>query len=137
DVRIGGRHGISAIGRQRIGIQGLPPPARRLWSDHGSNPLPTSRSSLSAADLRLAGLRPLPAISRAQPLSRLLVGAARGTVALSQGGESPPDRAGRNPLHQRQIPSALILARPRAALRSARPRSRPSGRPRSSPTQST
>ncbi len=29
DVRIGGRHGIS-IGRQRIGIQGLPPPARRL-----------------------------------------------------------------------------------------------------------
>src|SRR5262249_59198171 len=82
DVRIGGRHGISAIARQRIGLQGLPPPARRLWSDHGANPLPTSRPSLSAADLRLAGLRPLPEISAAQPLSSVLAGDARGTAAL-------------------------------------------------------
>src|SRR5262249_5899925 len=110
DVRIGGRHGISAIGRQRIGFQGLPPPARRLWSDHGANPLPTSRSSVPAADLCLAGLRPLPAVSRAQPLSRLLAGDARGAAALGHGRACPPDQAGRNPLHQRRIPSALTSA---------------------------
>src|SRR5258708_13704413 len=90
DVRIGGRHGISAIGRQRIGFQGLPPPARGLWSDHRANPLSASRSSLSAADLRLAGLRPLPEISRAQPVSRLLARAAPPPAAFAPAPPSPP-----------------------------------------------
>jgi len=54
-------------------------------------------------------------VSRPQPVSRLLAGDARGTVAFGHGRACPPDQADRNPLHRRRIPSALNLTRARRA----------------------
>src|SRR5262249_46564133 len=61
-----------------------------------------------AAALCLAGLRPLPGIPGAQPLSAFLAGDARGPAAFGHGRPCPPHQAHRNPLDQRRIPFALI-----------------------------
>src|SRR5229473_1201946 len=96
-------HGI-----QERCIQRFSTPARRLRSDDGANPLPASRSSLLAANLRLAGLRSLPAISGAQPLSGVLAREARGTALFGDGRPFAPDQARRNPGGERRVPAALI-----------------------------
>src|SRR6266487_2531115 len=102
-----GIHGISTLCRQRPGIQGFPPPTRRLRSNHGADSLSASRPSVLAANLCLAGLRSVSAISRAQPLSRVLAGKAGGTSLLGHGGALAADQARRAAHDRRRVPPAL------------------------------
>src|ERR671922_1447358 len=108
-----GIHGISATRNQGVPIQRFPPPARRLWPHHGANPLPPPRSSVPAADLCLAGLRSVSALSGAQPLSGVLAGEARGTSLLRHGGPLAADQARGASRDRRRVPFALTPERPR------------------------
>src|SRR4029077_4012952 len=135
-----GIHGISATWNQGIRVQRFPPPARRLWPHHGADPLPPPRSSVLAADLCLAGLRLVSAISGAEPLSGVLAGDARGTALPRHGGPRAADQARGVARDRRRVPFALTRGRPArspGALRSARRRSPPSRRSRSFRTRST
>src|SRR5262245_9385213 len=126
-----GIHGISTHD-----IQGLPPPTRRLRSHDGADSLSASRSSLLAADLCLARLRSVSAISPAQPLSRVLAGKAGGTSLLGHGRALAPDQTGRAARDRRRVPPALTqrtASDQRPLLTSASPRSPPSGRSQASP----
>ena len=61
----------------------------------------------AAADLRLAGVRPLPEIPGAQRIPQLLAGAARRTAALGHGRAFAADQAGGDPVRGRRVPVAL------------------------------
>src|ERR671923_557675 len=88
-------------------IRGLPPPTRRLRANDGADSLSASRPSFFAADLCLARLRSMSAISRAQPLSRILAGKAGGTSLLGHGCALAPDQTRRAARDRRRIPPAL------------------------------
>src|SRR5262249_358471 len=87
-------------------------PARRLRPHDRANSLSAARSSVLAADLRLAGLRPLPALSGAQPLPRLLARNLGRPLALGDRRALAADQAGRDQGNQRGIPAALTLSLP-------------------------
>src|SRR5262245_34448848 len=118
-----GIHGISATWNCD---QGFPRSARSLRPHHGANPLPAPRSSFPAADLRLAGLRLVSALSGAEPFSGVLAGEARGAALLRYRRPLAADQARGAALDRRRIPFALKLneERPwpgrRGALKSAR-----------------
>ncbi len=67
-------------------------PTERIQPDDGRDPLPPARSPGPAANLHLAGLRPPPALSQAEELSRLLDGEARGQAIQ---GDGRPQQAAR------------------------------------------
>ena len=64
--------------------------AQRIQPDDGGDPLPPARSSGPAAKLHLAGLRPAPALSQAQGLSRFLDG--HGSTASCSRSRSPTSK---------------------------------------------
>ena len=72
--------------------------------------LPAAGSPLASADLCLAGLRPVPALSRAQQIPALLVGNARRAAALGDRRPFAPDPAGGDSLGRRRVPFALSAA---------------------------
>src|SRR5262245_45177720 len=112
-----GIHGNAAINSQTNGLQRLPPPARRLRPHHRTNSLSASRPSVAPADLCLAGLRPVSAVSGAQPVSGVLARKARGTVVLGDRRALAPDQARGAARHRRRISFALTsVADARPAL---------------------
>src|SRR5262249_24124376 len=112
-----GIHGNAAINSQTNGLQRLPPPARRLRPHHRTNSLSASRPSVAPADLCLAGLRPVSAVSGAQPVSGVLARKARGTVVLGDRRALAPDQARGAARHRRRISYALTsVADARPAL---------------------
>src|SRR5215471_16008285 len=108
-----GIHGISAIRGQSISR--FPPPTRRLRPNHSANPLPTSRPSILAADLCLAGLRLVSPLSGPQSVPGVLAGEARGTTVLGHGCALALDQARRATLDQRRVPVALTTSLDRHA----------------------
>src|SRR5215510_9206041 len=102
-----GIHGISTTGTKSSGLPRFPPSARRLWPHHSADPLPAPRPSFPAANLCLAGLRLVPAISGAQPLSGVLAGETRRTTLLGHGRPLATHQARRVACDQRRVPSAL------------------------------
>src|ERR1041384_7079657 len=89
------------------GLCGLPAPARGLRAYDRAHLLSPAGPSMAAAKLRLAELRPLSAISRAQALPDLLGRKARGRAALGHGRPFGPDQAGRVAFGGRPLPIAL------------------------------
>src|SRR5262249_157256 len=61
----------------RHGLRRLSAPARRIWSDHRAHFLSPTGSSVAAAVVCLAGLRPVPRVSGIERLPDLLAGIAR------------------------------------------------------------
>src|SRR5215510_10339433 len=92
------------------GRKRLPQAARRIRVDHGADTLPAPRSPGAAADLCVAGLRSLPQVPGAQPLSRLLAGEAGRAAALGDGGAFPPDQTRRDPCGEWRVPATLMPA---------------------------
>src|SRR5580693_1238190 len=68
---------------------------RRLWPDDREHPLPSSGSSLAAADLCVAGLRPVSELPGASALPGVLAQVARGRPSFGDGGAFQDDQARR------------------------------------------
>src|SRR5271157_1716420 len=96
----GGHYGFEGD----LGFARLSPAARRLRTDYGQHPLPAAGSSLAVTDLRLAGLRSLPEVSRVEQIPQFLVGEARGPAALGHRGTCALDQAGRDPRGRWRVP---------------------------------
>src|ERR1700752_3132920 len=84
----GGSHGFAGWG-----FRGLSETGAGLWADDGRDPLSDAGSSLAAADLRLAELRPVSEIPRAAGLPAVLAGQARGTAIFGPRGALQADQA--------------------------------------------
>src|SRR6266508_2071400 len=63
-----------------------------LRADDGANSVSDAGSSLAAADIRLAELRSVSEVSRAQGFPRLLAGRARGSAVLRHRGAFQADQ---------------------------------------------
>src|SRR5690242_18487331 len=75
------------------GSKGLHQASVRLRTDHGRNPLSPPGSALAAAELRLAGLRPVSKISSAAGFSFLLATQAGWTAVFSDSRALKTDQA--------------------------------------------
>ncbi len=93
-------------------LRGLQEAARRLWPDNGRNPVPSSRSPLAAAILRLAELRPVSELSGAEGLSRLLAGQAGRPAGRRHRRAFKAGEARRAESDRRGVPAALRNERP-------------------------
>src|SRR5689334_9237533 len=100
-------HGVAGWGCFRR----LPEAGKRLRADDGADSLPHAGSSLAAADLCLAELRPVPEISRAPGLLALLAGKAGRPAVLGHRRAFQADQAGGASRRRRRVPSALSRSR--------------------------
>src|SRR6476646_10914982 len=99
----GGWHGVAGWGCFRR----FPEAGAGLRADDGGNPLPDAGSSLAAADLRLAELRSVSEIPRAERLPGLLAGKARRPALFRHRGAFQADQAGRTARRGRRLQAAL------------------------------
>src|SRR5260370_36624979 len=103
-----GIHHDNADRIQAIRFRGLQTSTARIRFDYGANPLPAARPSVPAADLRLAGLRSLSEISRAQSVPYILARNPRGAAALGHRRAFAAHQTRRDPIGERRIRLALI-----------------------------
>src|SRR5882757_10828228 len=99
----GGWHGLAGWGCFRR----FPETGAGLRADDGANSLSVAGSSLAAADLRLAELRSVSEISRAQGLFGVLAGEARWPLVFGHGGAFQADQAGRAARRGWRVQAAL------------------------------
>src|ERR1043166_3911708 len=85
----GGWHGLAGWG-----FRGLSETGAGLRADDGANSLPHAGSSLAAANLCLAELRPVSEISRIARFPRVLGKVAGRPAVLRHGGAFKADQAG-------------------------------------------
>src|ERR1044072_173818 len=102
-----GGFGDSDHGNAEIRFQRVQETDGRLRADNRPDPVPDARSSVAAANVRLAELRPVPEISRAATVSRLLDREARGAAAFGAGRALPVDQAGRVESDRRRVSAEL------------------------------
>src|SRR6185436_16067661 len=88
-------------------FRGFPEAGAGLRADDGANSVSDAGSSLIAADLCLAELRSVSAISGAAGLSGFLAGKTRWPVVLGDGGALEADQAGRVARRRRRVQAAL------------------------------
>src|ERR1700733_15982766 len=110
-----GWHGLAGWRFRR-----LPETGAGLWADDGGNSLPDAGSSLIAANIRLAELRPVSEIPGAAGFPRLLGAKTRGTALFGPRRAFQTDQAGRTSRRRRRVSVALISASSRIALAVAR-----------------
>src|SRR5689334_9514748 len=103
--------GLNSCSRKGLGIRNaikrLPEAGLGLWPDHRANPVPPSGPSVAPANLRLAGLRPVSGLSRAEWLFEVLGKEDRGRAAFGDGRSFAADQASRNQAGRRRLPAAL------------------------------
>src|SRR5882724_9320804 len=92
----GGWHGLAGWS-----FRGFSEAGAGLRPDDGANSVSHAGSSIVAANLRLAELRSVPEISRAEGFPQLLGKIAGGTAVLRDGGPFQADQAGRAARHRR------------------------------------
>src|SRR5258707_652164 len=99
----GGRHGVAGWGCFRRF------PGKGAWvrGDDGAKSVSEGGASFAATDLRLAELRSVPEIPRAQGLFGVLAGKARWPAVLRHGGAFQADQAGRTARRGRRVQAAL------------------------------
>src|ERR1043166_9712729 len=102
----GGWHGLAGWG-----FRGFSETGAGLRADDGANSLPHAGSSLAAANLRLAELRPVSEISGAARFPRVLGKIAGRTAVRGHGREFEADQAGGAPRRRRRVPAALAAIR--------------------------
>src|ERR1035438_2123257 len=98
----GGWHGLAGWGFRR-----LPETGAGLWADDGGNSLPDARSSLTAADIRLAELRSVSELPRAEGFSQFLAGETRRTALRRHRRPLQADQARRAARRRWRVPAAL------------------------------
>src|SRR5204863_3621759 len=99
----GGWHGLAGWGCFRR----FPEASAGLRSDDGANSLSNARSSVAAADIRLAELRHVSEIPGAAGFPRFLAGKARGAAVLCHRGAFAADQAGGASRRERSVSAAL------------------------------
>src|ERR1044072_6277148 len=99
----GGWHGLAGWG-----FRGFPETGAGLRADDGANPLPHAGSSLAAANLCLAELRPVSEIPGAARFPGVLAKIAGRPAVLRHRGAFETDQARRAPRRPRRVPPALI-----------------------------
>src|ERR1700722_12978475 len=98
----GGWHGLAGWG-----FRGFSETGAWLRADDGGNSLSAARSSVAAADLRLAELRYVSEFSGAEGFSVLLAAEARRSALCRHRGALQADQARRAARRRRRIPAAL------------------------------
>src|SRR5437588_5499776 len=106
----GGWHGVAGWSCFRR----FPEAGAGLRADDGANSVSHAGSSLAAAELSLAGLRPVSEIPCAWGFFGLLAGKARCSAVFRDGGALQADQAGRAARRGRRVQAAL--SRPRQWL---------------------
>src|ERR1700704_7191878 len=112
----GGWHGLAGWGFEgRRSLRGLSQAGSGLRPDHGGNRLSPSGSSLVAANLCLAGLRPVSEFSGAEGFSDFLGNQAGRSAVRRHRRAFQADQAGRTARRRRRVPAALrtVLTFPR------------------------
>src|SRR5260370_26658019 len=99
----GGWHGLAGWSCFRR----FPEAGAGLRADDGANSLSDAGSSLAAADLCLAELRPVSEIPGAEGFSGLLAGKARRPLVLGHAGAFQADQARRAARRRRCVQAAL------------------------------
>src|ERR1700736_1803599 len=102
----GGWHGLAGWG-----FRGFPETSAGLRADDGRNPLPDARSSLAAANIRLAKLRSVSEFPGAEGFSLLLAVKARRPALCRHHRPFQADQTRRAPCRRRRLPAALGRAR--------------------------
>src|SRR6185312_4719920 len=105
----GGCHDLAAWGFPWGCFRGLSEAGDRVRADDSTDSLPDAGSSLAAADLRLAKLRPVSEIPGAAGFPQLLAEEARWAAALGHRGALPADQADRIARRRRGVSAALKL----------------------------
>src|ERR1700738_1626583 len=101
----GGWHGLAGWCFRR-----LPETGAGLRADDGANSVPDARSSLAAANLRLAELRSVSEFSGTEGLSVVLAAEAGRTAVRRHRRALQADQAGRTARHRWRVPAALIAS---------------------------
>src|ERR1700688_4132500 len=99
----GGWHGLAGWG-----FRGFSETGAWVRADDGGNSLSDARSSLAAANIRLAKLRSVPEFSGVEGFSVLLAAEARRPAIRRHRGALQADQACRAARRRRRIPAALI-----------------------------
>src|SRR5258708_25404021 len=95
-------------GRERCGFQGFQEAGLGLRTDNSGNRLSPSGSSLVAANLRLAGLRPISEFSGVEGFPRLLGKVARGSALRNHRRAFETHQARRTARRRWRVSAALI-----------------------------
>src|SRR5215217_8652578 len=98
----GGWHGLASWG-----FRGFSEAGAGLRADDGGNPLPAARSSIPAANVRLAKLRPVSKLPGAQGFSLVLAAETRRPALRRHRGPFQADQARRTACGGWGVPPAL------------------------------
>src|ERR1700676_5604382 len=98
----GGWHGLAGWG-----FRGFPETGAGLWADDGGNSLSDARSSIIAANIRLAKLRSVSEFSGAEAFSLVLAATARRPALRRHRRPFQADQTRRAPRRRRRVPVAL------------------------------